>query len=47
MNNPNNLPPEQRAITPSKDFGKGINFRMSKKRRAKKKARYIENRKAR
>ena len=38
MNNPYNLSLQERAITPTKDFGKGINHKMSKERRAKKKA---------
>lgn len=43
MNNPHNKSPEERAITPSKDFNKGINFKMSKERRAKKQARHRNN----
>lgn len=38
MNNPNKLSLEQRAITPSQDFNKGINWKMPKERRTKKKA---------
>ena len=38
MNNPNKLSLAERAITPTKDANKGINYRMSKERRAKKKA---------
>lgn len=47
MNNPHNLPSSERAITPVADFGKGINFQMSKERRAKKQARHKENEAAR
>jgi len=36
MNNPYNLPPEQRGITPKADFNNGINCAMSKSRRARK-----------
>lgn len=45
MNNPHNLKPEERAITPGRDFNKGINFNMSKERRAKKHARHKDNQK--
>lgn len=37
MNNPNNLSHAERAITPTQDFNKGINYRMPKERREKKK----------
>ena len=47
MNNPHNLPPEARGITPTKDFNKGINHKMSKERRAKKQARHKANEAAR
>jgi hypothetical protein len=43
MNNPSNLTQTQRAITPGPDFNKGINFRMSAERRAKKNKRYQKN----
>lgn len=43
FNNPNNLPPVERAITPVRFFGKGINFEMSKERRRKKQARHRAN----
>tara|TARA_R110000822_G_scaffold95119_3_gene217707 strand:+ start:321 stop:482 length:162 start_codon:yes stop_codon:yes gene_type:complete len=43
MNNSNNLSLEERAITPTKDFNKGINYQMSKVRRAAKQARYKAN----
>tara|TARA_R110000744_G_scaffold21626_4_gene55808 strand:+ start:762 stop:923 length:162 start_codon:yes stop_codon:yes gene_type:complete len=43
MNNPNNLSLQDRAITPTQDFNKGINYRMSKERRAKKQARHKAN----
>lgn len=49
MNNPHNLPPQDRAITPTLDANKGINYRMSKARRARKQERHkknISNRKA-
>jgi hypothetical protein len=36
MNNPNNLSLKERGITPTQDANKGINYRMSKERRAKK-----------
>lgn len=47
MNNPYNLTLAERAITPTQNFGKGINFQMSKERRAKKAARHYANQKAR
>ena len=43
MNNPHNLSHTERGITPGPDFNKGINFRMSKERRAKKSKRYKKN----
>lgn len=43
MNNPHNLPPEERAITPNKFWGKGINFQMSAERRKKKHDRHKAN----
>ena len=47
MNNPHNLKPHERGIDPTIDFNKGINFRMSKERRAKKQKRHRENSAAR
>jgi hypothetical protein len=43
MNNPNGLTLAERAITPTQDANKGINYRMSKERRAKKAKRYARN----
>lgn len=43
MNNPHNLTHEERGITPTQDFNKGINWRMSKERRLAKKKRYLGN----
>lgn len=43
MNNPNNLSHTERAITPTQDFNKGINHKMSKERRTKKQARHKAN----
>ena len=43
MNNPYNLTLEERGITPKPGFNKGINFEMSKQRRAKKQARHKQN----
>jgi hypothetical protein len=37
MNNPHNLSHAERAITPTKDFNKGINWQMPKSRREAKK----------
>ena len=43
MNNPHNLTPQERGITPTQDANKGINYRMSKERRARKQARHKAN----
>jgi hypothetical protein len=43
MNNPNNLTLAERGITPTQDANRGINYRMSKERRAKKAKRYAKN----
>ena len=43
MNNPHNLPPHERGITPTWDFNKGINHKMSPERRAKKQQRHAAN----
>ena len=43
MNNPHNLSPQERAITPVKHFNQGINHQMSKERRAAKQARNKSN----
>jgi len=43
MNNPYNLLPEQRGITPKADFNNGINCAMSKSRRARKQGRHRAN----
>lgn len=43
MNNPHNKEPRQRAITPCKEFGLGINHKMSKERRKSKQARHRAN----
>ena len=43
MNNPHNLSHEERAITPTQDFNKGINHKMSKDRRKKKQERHKSN----
>tara|TARA_R110000796_G_scaffold30122_7_gene80743 strand:+ start:1395 stop:1526 length:132 start_codon:yes stop_codon:yes gene_type:complete len=37
MNNPNKLSYAERAITPTQDFNKGINYRMPKEKRLAKK----------
>jgi hypothetical protein len=47
MNNPYNLSPQQRAITPKPGFNTGINSAMHKKRRAAKQARSRENQRKR
>ena len=43
MNNPHNLSPQERGITPVKNFNQGINHQMSKERRAAKQARSKAN----
>lgn len=43
MNNPYELTKTQRAITPTIDFNKGINHRMSKAQRKRKRARHRKN----
>ena len=43
MNNPYNLDHTQRGITPVKNFGRGINFAMSKERRKAKQKRHLDN----
>lgn len=43
MNNPDKLSHEERAITPVRDFGKGINHQMSQERRGQKQDRHRKN----
>lgn len=43
MNNPYNLKPEDRGVTPTLLFNKGINVEMSKARRRAKQARHRAN----
>jgi len=42
MNNPNNLSHAERAITPTQDFNKGINHKMPKEKRLKKKTKKVK-----
>lgn len=43
MNNPYNLSPQERGITPHADFNRGINWRMGRSRRIAKQARHRAN----
>lgn len=43
MNNPNNLSHVERGITPTQDANRGINYRMSKERRNRKRKRHLKN----